>query len=183
MPILPQEQEENFLDMGLPAQDAKILAEEKSFAEYFMQLTKAGTQAKPAANWMLGPVKKWLNENNADINLFPIPATDLAALVSMVESGKINFSIASSRVFPEMTKQSGISPLAIAQAAGLLEDINEDQLSVWVKQVLDSMPEKVQEYKKGKKGLIGLFVGEVKRLSKGKADPQKTTALIAQMIA
>jgi aspartyl-tRNA(Asn)/glutamyl-tRNA(Gln) amidotransferase subunit B len=175
MPILPQEQEGRLIALGLPQQDVKILAEEKAFAEYFERLIETGAHPKPAANWMLGPVKKWLNENNADISLFPLKPSMLGQLVALVESGKVNFSIASSRILPELIRQPGVSPEQIAQSAGLLQDADEDQLSLWVTQVLEAMPEKVQEYKKGKKGLIGLFVGEVKKISKGKADPQKTT--------
>ncbi len=183
MPVLPHKRESQFLNMGLSAQDAKILAEEKPFADYFMELTNAGAAHKPAANWMLGPVKKWLNENNTSINLFPIEAKRLAELAGLVESGTVNFSIASSRIMPEMIKQQGLSPVQIAQSAGLLQDADEDQLVFWVKQILEAMPEKVQEYKKGKKGLMGLFVGEVKKISKGKADPQKTTALLLSLLS
>ncbi len=61
-------------------------------------------------------------------------------------------------------------------------DSNDDELEGWVNEVLASMPEKVKEYQKGKKGLIGLFVGEVKKRSKGKADPKKTTALLEERL-
>ena len=182
MPILPEEQEAKFLASGLPPQDAKILAEEKSFADYYVELTKMGAAPKPAANWMLGPVKKWLNENNADIKAFPIKATMLAELVSFVESGKVNFSIASSRLLPAMINEPGLSPEQIAHSAGLLQSVDEDQLNLWVKQVIEAMPDKVLEYKKGKKGLMGLFVGEVKKISKGKADPQKTTRILQSLL-
>jgi aspartyl-tRNA(Asn)/glutamyl-tRNA(Gln) amidotransferase subunit B len=182
MPVLPHEQEKMFLSMGLPSQDAAILAEEKAFADYFSEVTSSGAPPKPAANWMLGPVKKWLNEHHTEITAFPVNASGLAALVTFVESGKVNFSNASSRILPEMIKNPTWSPEQIAQSAGLLTEVNDDQLNQWVNQVLDSMPEKVQEYKKGKKGLIGLFVGEVKKISKGKADPQKTTQLLKSFL-
>jgi aspartyl-tRNA(Asn)/glutamyl-tRNA(Gln) amidotransferase subunit B len=99
-----------------------------------------------------------------------------------VESGKVNFSTASSRILPEMIKTPGASPEQIAQSEGLIQEGDEGQITLWVKLVLDAMPDKVDEYKKGKKGLIGLFVGEVKKASKGKADPQKATAVIRELL-
>ena len=71
-----------------------------------------------------------------------------------------------------------LDPVELANQLDLIQNANQDEIDNWVKQVLESMPEKVEEYKKGKKGLIGLFVGEVKKVSKGKADPQKTTAVL-----
>lgn len=73
-------------------------------------------------------------------------------------------------------------PLTLAKGMDLIQDANEDQTIGWVREVLASMPEKVQEYKKGKKGLIGLFVGEVKKVSKGKADPKLSTALLNELL-
>ncbi len=182
MPALPHQLEAHFIQMGLPAQDAGVLTEDHAFARYFQDLIKAGAQAKPAANWMLGPVKKWLNEHGHDIAQFPVPAENLVALIALVESGKVNFSTASSRILPEMIKTPGASPEQIAQSEGLIQEGDEGQITLWVKQVLDAMPDKVAEYKKGKKGLIGLFVGEVKKVSKGKADPQKATAVIRELL-
>ena len=77
-----------------------------------------------------------------------------------------------------MLEDSNASPLALAAAMNLLQDAGDDAIGTWVQQVLDSMPDKVEEYRKGKKGLMGLFVGEVKKISKGKADPKITTDLL-----
>lgn len=183
MPPLPQELENIFLDKGLPVQDAKILADEKPFADYFIALTNAGAAPKPAANWMIGPVKKWLNENNKTIDLFPVAPTGLAKLVQLVESGSVNFSVASTRILPEMIAKPHVHAEQLARSAGWLQQVDEEQLDLWVRQVLEAMPGKVDEYKKGKKGLMGLFVGEVKKISKGKADPQKTTALLLSLLS
>ncbi len=182
MPALPHQLEERFIQLGLPHQDAKVLTEDHAFAHYFEALIKAGAHAKPAANWMLGPVKKWLNEHGHDLEKFPVPAEKLVSLIALVESGKVNFSTASSRILPEIVKNPDASPEQIAISARLVQEGDEEQITQWVKQVLDAMPDKVVEYKKGKKGLIGLFVGEVKKASKGKADPQKATALIRQLL-
>lgn len=74
------------------------------------------------------------------------------------------------------------APMSLIQELDLAQDANTDQLHTWAKQVLDAMPDKVEEYKKGKKGLIGLFMGEVKKQSKGKADPKQVTAILESLL-
>jgi aspartyl-tRNA(Asn)/glutamyl-tRNA(Gln) amidotransferase subunit B len=98
-----------------------------------------------------------------------------------VEEGRIHFSIASSRIFPELIS-GGADPLKLATDMNLIQTDDEEQILEWVKLALGKMPDKVLEYKKGKKGLLGLFVGEVKKISKGKADPQITNKLLIQIL-
>jgi len=182
MPVLPHEQEALFTAMGLPLQDAKVLAEEKAFADYFNLLAQETTATKAAANWMLGPVKKWLNEHHTDIMAFPVKPAQLAGLIAFVESGTVNFSVAASSILPQLAQQPGKTPMELATTLNLIQETDTGILEIWVNEVLANMPEKVAEYKKGKKGLIGLFVGEVKKKSKGKADPQLTTELIRKLL-
>ena len=72
------------------------------------------------------------------------------------------------------------SPLALAEKMNLIQVSDTNELETWIQEALQSMPDKVTEYKKGKKGLIGLFVGDVKKRSKGKADPKMVTQLLEQ---
>ena len=81
-----------------------------------------------------------------------------------------------------MLQDMAIEPMQLAEQLDLIQDANQDEISEWVQKVLSAMPDKVEEYKKGKKGLIGLFVGEVKKISKGKADPQKTTSILNECL-
>lgn len=182
LPLLPIEQEQQFLALGLSSQDAGILSEEKELADYFNALSGQTNHIKPAANWLLGPVKKWLNEHNAGIQSFPLNPGQLSEIIELVESGKVNFSTAASRILPEMINDPGKNPASIAQLLGLVQENDDEKLKAWIEEVIMEMPDKVTEYKKGKKGLIGLFVGEVKKKSKGKADPQKTMELLKSML-
>jgi len=100
----------------------------------------------------------------------------------LVEDGSVHFSAASSKIFPELISGTSSDPLEIAARLNLIQTGDESQILEWVKQVMDKMPDKVLEYKKGKKGLLGLFVGEVKKISKGKADPQLTNQLLIQKL-
>jgi aspartyl-tRNA(Asn)/glutamyl-tRNA(Gln) amidotransferase subunit B len=183
MPALPAEVEAVFTKAGLPLQDAQVLAEERTFSNYMLQLLQETEEVKAAANWMLGPVKKWLNDHHKEITEFPILPQQMTKLFSLVSSGKVNFSTAASRVFPAMIERLAEEPLHIATALGCIQEENEDALEQWVKEVIASMPDKVKEYQQGKKGLIGLFVGEVKKKSKGKAEPQKTMEIIKKLIS
>jgi len=183
VPKLPEQLLQQYVTIwSLPMQDAKVLTEDKPTSDYFNELIQATPHAKAAANWMLGPVKSWLNEHNSSIEAWPLTATSLASLIELVQSGKVNFSIASSKILTALLAEPSANPLALATSLNLLQDSNDDQLKTWVSEVISKMPDKVVEYQKGKKGLIGLFVGEVKKLSKGKADPQKVTALLQDLL-
>ena len=183
MPELPDAIQQRYMkDYQLPAYDARLLSDEKELVHYFEATIQFTKQYKAVANWILGPIKAWLNENNLNIDQFKLEPSQLARLVELVHSGKISFSSASSRLFPRLLEQPFADPVTLATSLQLLQDAGEDQIEQWVAEVLSKMPEKVAEYKKGKKGLIGLFMGEVKKVSKGKADPKTTTAVLEQKL-
>jgi aspartyl-tRNA(Asn)/glutamyl-tRNA(Gln) amidotransferase subunit B len=162
--------------------DAAILTEEKEFADYFEKVIGGGLKFKSAANWMLGPVKSWLNENNEEIGRFPVTPEKLAGVIKLVEDGKLSFSIASTKLFNELLKDPQKDPAKIAEEKNWSLDSNTDNIENLIEQVLNKFPEKVKEFKKGKKGLMGLFVGEVMKLSKGKADPKMTNDILSEKL-
>jgi len=143
---------------------------------------KTGTGAKAATNWMLGPVKTWLNENNKGINDFPVTTSRLASLIGMVEDGKLNFSIAAGKIFSQLLKDPSTSAATIAKDLDLLQDSELSSLEPVIDKVLNQFADKVVEYKKGKKGLLALFVGEVMKQTKGKADPGITNVLLLEKL-
>lgn len=185
LPELPEQKQQRYQQQWqLSEYDSSVLADEWSFATYFEKIVQnAGAErAKAAANWMLGPVKSYLNENNISIDLFSLPPETIARLISLIEEGVLNFSSASSKVFPVLLQRPSADPKEIAQELNLVQESDETSVQAWVEEVLNKMPEKVAEYKKGKKGLIGLFVGEVKKLSKGKADPKLTNDILIKKL-
>ena len=183
LPALPEERIRQYTrQLHLSDYDAGVISEEKDFSDYFEQLIEHTDNYKAAANWMLGPVKSYLNENNLSISAFPISPRTIADLISLIDQGKLNFSIASTRIFQTLIKDPSRSPLDIASSLSLIQDSDEDNVTAWVNEVLNKMPEKVMEYKRGKKGLIGLFVGEVKKVSKGKADPRLTNDILLKKL-
>lgn len=183
LPSLPEERVGRYIQqLQLSEYDARVIAEEKDFSDYFEQLIEHTNNYKAAANWMLGPVKSYLNENNLLVSEFRIPPSAIADLILLIEQGKLNFSIASGRIFSSLLNDPARSPMEIASSLNLIQDSDEDNVTAWVTEVLNKMPEKVIEYKKGKKGLMGLFVGEVKKVSKGKADPRLTNDILLKKL-
>src|SRR5690606_361878 len=116
---------------------------------------------KAASNWMMGPVKSYLNELTLNIREFPVAPKQLAALILLVDDGKVNFSVASQKIFPDMLKGSSGSPLQIAQELNLIQESDEESLKPIIESVLLENNAKVEEYKSGKKGLMGMFMGQV----------------------
>ncbi len=168
--------------LHLPEYDAYVICDDKELCNYFEQLIKETKNYKAAANWLLGPVKSYLNEKQISAKEFSLAPSTLAQLIQLVDEEKLNFSIASSRVFPVLIKSGNAHPLQVATELNLLQNSDADEVSVWVEEVLAKMPDKVTEYRKGKKGLMGLFVGEVKKISKGKADLKLTNQLLLEKL-
>ncbi len=183
IPMLPADRVKKYInEFSLSAYDAEVIAEERLFSNYFEKLCMHSNKYKASANWMTGPVKTWLNNNNKTIENFPVSSERMTDLINLVDTGKLSFSNASSAVFNELINNPDKKVLDIAEALNLIQDSSEDSINEWVETVLQNFPGKVLEYKKGKKGLIGLFVGEVKKLSKGKADPKITTDLLTEKL-
>lgn len=183
LPALPSQLAVKYInELQLPEYDARVICDDKETADYFEKLIRETNYYKGAANWLLGPVRSSLHERGLTPAGFPVAPATLASLVKLVEEGKVNFSIASSRIFPVLLDAPSREPLEIAISLNLLQSSDTDEIAAWVEQALAKMPDKVQEYKKGKKGLIGLFVGEVKKISKGKADPRLTNQLLLEKL-
>lgn len=183
IPALPEERIARYIsELQLPDYDARVICDEKETADYFETVIKHTNNYKAVANWMLGPIKSWLNDNNASISNFPVAAPTLAALIGLVDGNQLNFSTASTRVLAVLLKSPDKAPLEVAKELNLLQDSDEGNVAAWVDEVIKKMPDKVAEYQKGKKGLIGLFVGEVKKVSKGKADPKLTNDILLKKL-
>lgn len=183
IPVLAQERTEKYKSVfGLSEYDAGILTEERSFADYFERIVQHANNYKAAANWMLGPIKSWLNENKKEIGELPVKPKQIATVIDLIDSGKISFSMASTRLFSKLLLSPETSPEKIATDENLFSESDESAIGLLVDKVLKKFASKADEYKKGKKGLLALFVGEVMKLSKGKADPEKVNELLLEKL-
>jgi aspartyl-tRNA(Asn)/glutamyl-tRNA(Gln) amidotransferase subunit B len=179
MPPLPNELLDKFQqEYGLPEYDAYVLTDNREIALFFEQICHKTKHYKPASNWVMGPVKSFLNELTLHIKDYPISPEKLADLIELVESRKISHTAAQQSVYPEMLISPSKSPLQLAKELNVLQDSNSDSILPIIKEVLAEMPAKVAEYKAGKKGILGLFMGEVMKRSKGKADPKLASELV-----
>lgn len=183
IPVLQDKRIEKYTTQWqLSGYDAEVLTEERDFADYFEATIKYTSYYKPAANWMLGPVKSWLNENRSEIKSFPLKPDQFASLIELTETGKVSFSIASAKIFPVILKDGSKSPLQVAEENNLLQESDVSSLKPIVDEVLNKFADKVKEYKKGKRGLLALFVGEIMKKTKGKADPAVVNQLILEKL-
>jgi aspartyl-tRNA(Asn)/glutamyl-tRNA(Gln) amidotransferase subunit B len=130
----------------------------------------------------MGPVKSYLNEVTPAVTEFPVTVAKLAALIALIDAGKVNFSTASQRLFPELIKSKEADVEALAQRLNLIQDSDEAGILAIIEKIIDENPEKVKEYKKGKSGILGMFMGEVKKQSKGKADPKVANQLLIKKL-
>ena len=166
---------------GLSEYDTNILVDEKGIALYFDDLCQHTTNYKAAANLVNGSIKSYLNETATTIANFNISPKRLAGLIKLIDEGKISNSVATSKVFSKMI-ENNLSAEQIAVKHNWIQESDSSALSDFVDAAIAKYPEKVLEYKNGKKGLIGLFMGEVMKLSKGKADPKFCNQLLRKKL-
>ncbi|MFY7827869.1 MAG: Asp-tRNA(Asn)/Glu-tRNA(Gln) amidotransferase subunit GatB [Flectobacillus sp.] len=183
MPALPWELFEKFTKTyGLPDYDAGVLTDSREVAEYFDATCQFTKNYKAASNWIMGTVKSYLNDNHLEIEQLTVTPEKLAQLINLVDEGKVSTSTASQQIFPVMVTDTSASPLQIAEAKNLIQQSNTDTLQSLIDEVLAANPAKVKEYKNGKKGLLGMFMGDIMKKSKGSADPKVTTALLQKTL-
>ena len=183
MPALPwiirQDLIENY---QLSAYDADIIAEEQSIAVFYQKLANDSGNFKAAANLIVNKIKPFINEKKRLIGEFPVKIQNLSAFIHLIDSGKVSNSIAYQRLFPAMIDQPDQSPESLAEQLNLLQTSDSGFLEKLVNETLEKHPDKVKAYRNGKKGLIGFFMGEVMRQSKGKAEPKSTNSLLKKML-
>ena len=183
MPPLPYELFLKYTkELSLSEYDAFILTDSKAFALYFEEVIKHTSNYKGATNLLIGPVKSWLNEQSVEIEEFPISPEALAGIQTLVDDDKISISTATQKLFPALLEEPLADATGLCEQNGWIQQGDSDQLQAWVNQALAAYPEKIEEYRSGKKGLIGLFMGEVMKYSRGSADPKKASALLREKL-
>jgi aspartyl-tRNA(Asn)/glutamyl-tRNA(Gln) amidotransferase subunit B len=188
LPVLPRAFEHKFVSVyELTAAETAQLTAEKETANYFELLTGCLAEMpdngpRVAANWMLGPVKSYLNEHDIGQNDFPLEPEKLAGIIKLVQSGAISFSIASGRLFNALINNPEKEAAQLVTELNLFSNNDTDMLEQWVTEVLEKHPDKVASWKKGKKGLSGFFTGEVMKRSKGRANPALLQQAVDKML-
>ncbi|MCB8965663.1 MAG: Asp-tRNA(Asn)/Glu-tRNA(Gln) amidotransferase subunit GatB [Ardenticatenaceae bacterium] len=167
-------------DYGLSEYDARVLAEEKEVAAWFEEVVAHFSDAKVVANWILNNLFQLMNEHKQAIGEIRVTASGLAELLQLVAANTINNNTAK-EVLAEMFV-SGESAEAIVAAKGLAQISDETAVSAMITTILDQHSDQVAAYINGKEQLRGWFVGQVMRLSKGKANPALVNKILTEQI-
>ncbi len=168
-------------EYGIPAYDAEILTTTPDIAAYYEDAISAGADPKKASNWIMGEVMRILNDTQTDIRDFKAGPAMLAALLRMVAEGVVSGSMAKT-VFDEMAS-TGKDPAVIVEEKGLRQISDSGALRGAVRAVVEANPSEVEKYRAGKVQLIGFFVGEVMKATKGKANPKEVNAILRELLS
>ena len=180
LPELPDKKKERFIkEYSLTAYEANVLVSEKEISDYYEKVAKISDK-KLAATWMMGDLFAMLNEKNLNISQSPVSAQSLAELVQSIKSGEISGRIAKD-VFEIMVK-SGENPKKIIETRGLKQQSNPEELEKIINEILLKNKDKVDQYKSGKEKLFGFFVGQVMKVSEGKANPQLVNEILKKIL-
>jgi len=180
LPELPDQKKDRLIkDYSLSPYEANVLVSEKEISDYFEEVIKT-SDIKLAINWIIGDLFASLNKKNISINDSPVTAKKMAQLIDSISSGLISGRIAK-EVF-EIMKETGEEPKKIIESKGLQQKSNPKELEEIIYKVLKSNKDKVEQYKAGKEKLFGFFVGQVMKVSGGKANPQLVNNILKKKL-
>ena len=164
-------------EFGLSDYDAMNITDSKGIALYYESLLNHTKNAKSAANWLMGEIKSYLNENGVSIAEFPIAPDRIASLIQLIDEEKVSSTIAGQRIFPQLIATNR-TPYDIAEELNLFQDSGEDVIDAYILKVIEGNPSEIERYKAGDKQLIGFFMGQLMKVSGGKADPKKANSIL-----
>ena len=162
----------------LTEENAYVISEDKDMCGYFIEASEHTKNYKAVSNWIVSNIRGYLNENGGTIHTFPVKPAKLAELLNAVDSGSISNSAAQT-LMEKLIESPEANLLELAESNGLVQT---SDVGSWVDEVLENNKSKVEEFRKGKKGLLGMFVGEVMKLSKGSADPKEVNRVVMEKL-
>jgi aspartyl-tRNA(Asn)/glutamyl-tRNA(Gln) amidotransferase subunit B len=182
LPELPETKRRRYREeLGLPAYDADLLCQDKHVAAYFEEAVRLHGDAKAVSNWVMGHLLRELNKDGAPrVEQAPVSPRHLAAMLDLIRSGVISSNLAKD-VFDEMWA-SGKMPQVVVEEKELAQITDTGAIEAAVDAVLAANPEEAKAYREGKTKLLGFFVGQVMRETRGKANPQLVNELIRRKL-
>lgn len=181
MPELPVKRKERFIsELNLPEYDAEVLTSQKEIADYYEEVLKETNDTKIASNWVMGDVLKIINDQKLDFSNFPVSPSNLGKLINLIIANKISSKIAKD-VFPFMLEDDK-DPNIIVKEKNLLQITDTSAIESAIDNVIKNNPDQVEEFKSGKEKVIGFFVGQVMKATKGKANPQMVNEILREKL-
>jgi aspartyl-tRNA(Asn)/glutamyl-tRNA(Gln) amidotransferase subunit B len=180
MPELPAQKRERYQGLGLSEYDASVIVEQMGLALFFDKVLELGTTPKVAVNFIMGEITAYLKENHIEITDTKLTPENLAELISLIEIGTISNNIGK-QIIIEMMKD-GTKASAIVEKKGLSQITDESAIKELVQKVVDAHPNEVEAYRNGKNNLLGFFVGQVMKETKGRANPKTVNQLLNELL-
>ena len=166
-------------DMGLPEYDAEVLTSDRLVADFFEAVINEGTKPKSASNWIMGEFMRLVKDRGIDSAR--ISPEQVARIISLVEEATISSS-AAKKVFEEVFT-TGRDPDGVVKEKGLAQVSDEDAIRAEVKKILQNHPDEVAQFRGGKEKVLGFFVGQVMKATKGKANPGVVNKILRELLA
>ena len=178
LPELPEAKRARLVaQYGLPTYDAGVLSSEVALADFFEELVAAGSEPKAASNWVMGDVMTSYNQTGG----FPVSAAVTGAVIGLVKDGTVSLQ-AAKKVYAELVTSGG-TPREVAERLGLIQVRDESALERWVDAVMAASPGEVERYRNGETKLLGFLVGQVMKVSQGKADPKGVQPVLLRRLS
>lgn len=176
MPELPSQKRERYQGLGLSEYDASVIVEQMGLALFFDKVLELGANPKTAVNFIMGEIAAYLKEDHIEITDTKLTAENLAELIGLIEKGTISNNIGK-QIIIEMLKD-GTKASVIVEKKGLSQISDEGAIKELVQKVVDAHPNEVEAYKNGKTNLLGFFVGQIMKETKGRANPKTVNELL-----
>ena len=181
LPELPAQKRQRYeSELELSPYDARVLTDDAAVAEYFEAAVVAGGNPKLVANWVTQDIGAHLNKTKQSIDELALTPENLAELVSLIEKSTISNKIGKD-ILPELLEKGG-SPKALVDKKGLAQVSDPSAIEPLIDEVIAAHPDELEKYRGGKTKLLGFFVGQVMKKSRGKADPKLTNQLLKQKL-
>ncbi|MFK8161558.1 MAG: Asp-tRNA(Asn)/Glu-tRNA(Gln) amidotransferase subunit GatB [Lewinella sp.] len=164
-------------DHQISAADAALISEDRENYEVFLSYVEAAPSVSDLTKIWVNRLMPWLTEERLSPSELPLSPEQVGLFVELILAGDVAASVATSKLLPDLLLSPG-DPMHRAEELGLIQNTDTDFLAGLVNEVVSEFPDKVAAYRKGKKGLLGFFMGEVMKRSKGSAGPQETQALL-----
>lgn len=177
LPELPAAKRNRYsTELGLSIYDARVLTDESSMATYFEKVVNEGGAAKSSANWITGDLAAYIKSNRLTFDQLPFQPSELAEMLKMIDNGEISGKIAK-EILPELLSKGG-SPKQLVQERGLGMIGDPKVIEEIIDQLILKHPNEVESFRSGKKKLLGFFVGQLMKETKGKADPKLANQIL-----